>query len=198
MLKAPSAIKGAFSRKVVGSFLLVAGLFFTMAFLTGQGAFLGKAGLAAATGVAGVVGFALPPLAVLVGFLMLLGRLPRERTLGATLLLLASATILAAYSDRGGLLGSGLYAAIHWVGGSVGAALVLGFLYAVGLSLSTGVTLRAAVLKMGDGARSLYLKLRTLREEHRAKAPPREEVESPTAPVAMTTSDDATRRRRSG
>src|ERR687886_229596 len=57
-----STIKQAFSRQVVGVFLLVTGLFFTAAFLTGQGAFLGEAGLAAATYLAGVIGLMLPPL----------------------------------------------------------------------------------------------------------------------------------------
>src|SRR5215218_2933784 len=114
--KGASIIKWAFSRGVGGSFLVIAGSFFTAAFLTGQGAFLGEAGLAAATRLLGLVGFALPPLAVLVGILVLLGRVPRERTLGAALLLLAgAATLAAAGPDRGGLLGSGLYAAIHWV-----------------------------------------------------------------------------------
>src|SRR5215216_3463282 len=104
--KAAFIIKRAFSREVVGAILAVAGLFFTAAFLTGQGAFLGEAGLAAATRVLGLVGFALPLLAVLAGVLMLLGRLPRESSVGVALLLLAVAATLAAISDRGGLLGS--------------------------------------------------------------------------------------------
>ena len=188
-LSVASTIKQAFSRQVVGVFLLVAGLFFTAAFLTGQGAFLGEAGLAAATYLAGVMGLMLPPLAVLAGSLVLFGRLPRERTLGAALLLLAGAATLAAflppehrfdaaaYKERGGLLGSGLYEVIHQAGGSIGASLVLGVFYAMGLSLLTGITLRAAARTAGDGARSLYLKLRTLRERHRVK---HEKVEHPT------------------
>ncbi|HZC18882.1 MAG TPA: hypothetical protein VE225_04160, partial [Rubrobacteraceae bacterium] len=96
VFKGASTVKRAFSREVVGIFLVVTGLFFTAAFLTGRGAFLGDAGLAAATRLLGLVGFALPPLAVLVGALVLLGRLPWGRTLGAALLLLAGAATLAA------------------------------------------------------------------------------------------------------
>ena len=59
--KGASIIKWAFSRGVVGSFLVVAGLFFTAAFLTGQGAFLGEAGLVAAKRLLGLVGFCSPP-----------------------------------------------------------------------------------------------------------------------------------------
>ena len=176
----------AFSREVVGAFLLVAGLFFTAAFLTGRGAFLGEAGLAIATRLTGVVGLALAPLALLAGSLLLLGRLPRKRTLGVALLLLCGAMTLAATlppelrfdataaAARGGLLGSGLYAAVHHAGGSVGAAFALGFLYAAGLSLLTGVTLGATTRVAGDAANSLYRRLAPmLREKRRqvAKGP---------------------------
>jgi S-DNA-T family DNA segregation ATPase FtsK/SpoIIIE len=180
VLEAVSTIKRASPRReIVGVFLLVVGLFFTAAFLTGQGAFLGEAGLSAATWFAGTVGLALPPLAALAGALVLLGRLPRGRTLGVALLLLAGATTLAAtYPDRGGLLGDALYAAISRAGGSIGAALVLGFLYAAGLSLFTGVTPGAASRGMGNGARSLYLRLQALGEERRARRP-RNQVERP-------------------
>src|SRR4051794_31803366 len=156
-LKAFSVLEWTFSREVLGVFLLVVGLFFTAAFLTGQGAFLGEVGLAATTRLLGLVGLTLPPLAVLLGFLVLLGRLPRGKALGATLLLLAGAVTL-----RGGLLGSGLYAAIHQVGGAVEAAFALSAFYAVGLSLLTGVSLGTAARMVGYyGVRSLYPKLRT-------------------------------------
>ncbi len=186
----------AFSREVVGAFLLVAGLFFTAAFLTGRGAFLGEAGLAIATRLAGVVGLALAPLALLAGSLLLLGRLPRERTLGVALLLLSGAMTLAATlppelrfdataaAARGGLLGSGLYAAVHQAGGSVGAAFALGFLYAAGLSLLTGVTLDASTRVVGDGARSLYRRLTPMLRERRrrvAKGSRHERTGHPTA-----------------
>ena len=196
VFKVAPTIERVFSRGVVGAFLIVAGFFFTMAFLTGQGAFLGEAGLAAATGLVGVLGFALPPLAVLVGVLVLLGRLPWGRTVGATLLLLTGAATLAAplfvppelrfdaaaYPSHGGLLGSGLYAAIEQAGGSVGAFLALGLLYVVSFSLIRGVTLGAATRGAGEGARSLYAKLRMLLAKRRTKGLRRESIERPAIP----------------
>src|SRR4051812_46617745 len=86
VLEAVSAARLAFSRRALGAFLLLTGLFFTAAFITGKGAFLGEAGLAAATWLAGVAGFLLPPLAALAGLLLLLGRLPQRETLGVALL----------------------------------------------------------------------------------------------------------------
>jgi S-DNA-T family DNA segregation ATPase FtsK/SpoIIIE len=168
-------VREAFSRDVVGVSLLVAGLFFTAAFLTGRGAFLGEAGFAATTHLLGLVGLALPPLAALAGLLVLLGCLPRGRTLGAALIVLATAMTLAATPDGGGVLGSGLYAAIHAVGGPIGAALALCALYAVGLSLLTGVTIRAAADSTSSAARALYhilsSRMRMLREERRQGNP---------------------------
>jgi DNA segregation ATPase FtsK/SpoIIIE, S-DNA-T family len=202
VLRAVSHLGQAFSHKLVGLFLLVAGLFLTAAFFTGGGAFLGEISLAAATHLAGMIGFVLPPLAVLAGSFMLLGRLVRRRTLGAVLLLLACSTTLAAtlpselrfdaaaYPNRGGFLGSILYAAIYQIGGSVGAAFALGFLYAAGLYLLTGFTLLAVVEAIGEGARYLYPKLQTLREEHRVKNSRREKIERPTLLVEETTSKD--------
>jgi S-DNA-T family DNA segregation ATPase FtsK/SpoIIIE len=193
VLGAVSHLGQAFSRELMGIVLLVAGLFLTAAFLTGRGAFLGQVSLAGATHLAGVIGFVLPPLAVLAGsFLVLRGRLGRGKTLGVALLLLACSTTLAAtlppelrfdavaYPNRGGLLGSILYATVYRIGGSVGAAFALGFLYAAGLSLLTGVTIRAVTGAMGEGARYLYPKLRTLREERRAKNSLREKIGRPT------------------
>ena len=166
---AVSKARAAFSREAIGIFLLVAGLFFTAAFFTGRGALLGEAGLAGATRLLGLAGFALPPFAALAGLLVLFGHLLWGRILGATLLLLAVATTLAAfllppeqrfepttYAEAGGILGSGLYAAIHAAVGAIGAILALCALYAVGLSLLTGVSLSAAAQVLGDGASSLY------------------------------------------
>ena len=162
--------------------MLIAGLFFTVAFLTGQGAFLGEAGLVATTHLAGLIGYALAPLMALVGALLLLGRLPQRRILGVGLVLLAGAATLAAalpaelrfntavYPDSGGLLGSGLYATIHTVGGSVGAALVLVALCTAGLSLSLGISVGTAIRVLSHGVRyHLYSKLRMLYEHHRGR-----------------------------
>jgi len=167
-------------REAVGVILLVAGLFLTAAFFTGRGAFLGEAGLAGATRLVGLAGFALPPLAALAGLLVLLRRFPWQRALGVALILLAVATSLAAflppqsrfdatvYTGAGGVLGSGLYAAIHAAGGAIGAALVLVALYAIGLSFLTSITLGVAARMACEGARSLYhllsFKARMLRE----------------------------------
>ncbi len=171
-----SFVRRAFSRKVVATTLLVVGLFFTATFLTGRGAFLGGAGMTVVTHLMGLAGFALAPLAALTGALLLLERLPWGRTSGVVLLLVTFATTLAAalppelpYPDRGGLLGSTLYAVISQTGGSVGAAFALVVLYAVGLSLLTGVTLGAAAGTIGGAARSLYSTLRIFFEERRSQ-----------------------------
>jgi S-DNA-T family DNA segregation ATPase FtsK/SpoIIIE len=189
-----SKARAAFSREAAGILLLVAGVFLTAAFLTGRGALLGEAGLAGATRLLGLAGFALPPLAALAGLLVLLGRLPWGRTLGAALLLLAVVTTLAAflppeerfelavYTKVGGLLGSGLYAAVHAAVGAIGAVLALCALYTVGLSLLTGVTLRAAAQVLGDSAHSLYRSLssrsRELRERRERELREREDSAS--------------------
>src|SRR5215210_821398 len=169
-----------FSPEVVGALLLVAGLFFSAAFLTGRGAFLGEAGFAALTHLLGPVGLALAPLAALAGGLLLLGNLPWLRTLGMALLLLAFATTLAGflpenlrfdasvYPGRGGLFGSGLYSAIHTAGGTVAAVLALVFLYVVGVLLVTGVTLELLAEKADALARSLYSGLQGFLEKRRS------------------------------
>ena len=169
-----------FSPAVVGALLLVAGLFFSAAFLTGRGAFLGEAGFAALTHLLGPVGLALAPLAALAGVLLLLGNLPWLRTLGMVLLLLAFATTLAGflpenlrfdasvYPGRGGLLGSGLYSAIHTAGGTVAAVLALVFVYVVGVLLVTGVTLELLAEKADELARSLYSGLQGFLEKRRS------------------------------
>lgn len=150
-----------FSRELLGVLLLVAGVFFTAAFLTGRGAFLGAWGFAAATRLLGIAGTALAPLAALAGALLLAGRLSRSRTVGAAFLLVAFSTTLAAsLPQRGGFLGSGLYTLLDSIGGPVGAALVLAAAYVAGLSLLTGVAPGAALRTAGTGSRSLYSWLR--------------------------------------
>src|SRR3712207_3802315 len=165
---AASRARAVFSHEAIGVFLLVVGLFFTAAFFTGRGALLGEAGLMGATRLLGLAGFTLPPLAALAGLLVLLGRLPLGRSLGAALLLFACATTLAAflppeqrfepsaYAKAGGLLGSGLYAAVHAAVGAIGAILALLSLYSVGFSLLTGVSLHVAAQVLGDGSYDLY------------------------------------------
>ena len=174
-------VRAAFSREAIGIFLLVVGLFFTAAFFTGRGALLGEAGLSGATRLLGLAGYAFPPFVALAGLLVLLGCLPLVRTLGAALILLAVATTLAAlllspeqrfepaaYTEAGGILGSGLYAAVHSAVGAIGAILAVLSLYAVGFSLLTGVSLGAAAQVLGNGAYSLHSSLtswaRQLRE----------------------------------
>lgn len=169
----------AVSREVIGLVLLGAGLFFTAAFLTGQGALLGRVGLLAVNYLLGVAGVALAPLAVLAGGLILFGRLSWSRVAGAALLLVAVAISFAAtlspgrlfqpeaYTGAGGITGSALYSAIYSVGGFIGAGLVLVLLYAVGLSLLTGVGFRSAGSSVGSGAQSLYGWLRSRRSKLR-------------------------------
>jgi S-DNA-T family DNA segregation ATPase FtsK/SpoIIIE len=168
-----SRARAAFSRELIGALSLVAGIFFTAAFLTGRGAALGDWGISAATGFLGVTGIALAPLAALAGVLLLAGRLPRARSAGLALLLVALATTLAAtlppaarfdetvYPNHGGLVGSGLYAAVAGVGGPVGAAITLAALYCAGISLLTGIPPVVAARAVGGGVRSLYSALRS-------------------------------------
>lgn len=174
--KAPSAGKRAastsrrstvllsrISREVVGGVLLVVGLFLTAAFLSGRGALLGETGMAGVTHLMGLAGLLLPPACAVVGIALLVGYLPYRRISGAGILLVAGAGTLAAslpqgrqfdaalYPEHGGLLGSVLHAAVYWIGGVVGVVLVLGVLYAVGLSLLTGVALGSALWSVREG-----------------------------------------------
>jgi S-DNA-T family DNA segregation ATPase FtsK/SpoIIIE len=147
----------AVTREAVGITLLAVGLFFGAAFVSGRGAFLGEAGLFAVTYLMGTVGFVLAPAAALAGLLMLLDRLSVRVVVGAVLLSLAGATTLAArlperllfspaaYPEAGGIVGSALYGVVYAAGGAIGAALALALLYAVGLSLLTGVSFAAAL-----------------------------------------------------
>jgi S-DNA-T family DNA segregation ATPase FtsK/SpoIIIE len=145
------------TREAVGVFLLAVGLFFSAAFASGRGAFVGDAGSFVTGQLFGWVGLALAPLSALAGLLLLLGRLRGRAVTGAALLLLAGAATFAAtlpprhllsaghYPEAGGILGSGLYAGVQWAAGAIGAALAIALLYAIGLSLLTGVSLAAAL-----------------------------------------------------
>ena len=150
-------LAGAVTREAVGVFLLAVGLFFSAAFASGRGAFVGDAGSFVTGQLFGRVGLALAPLSALAGLLLLLGRLRGRAVTGAALLLLAGAATFAAtlpprhllsaghYPEAGGILGSGLYAGVQWAAGAIGAALAIALLYAIGLSLLTGVSLAAAL-----------------------------------------------------
>jgi S-DNA-T family DNA segregation ATPase FtsK/SpoIIIE len=150
-------LTGALSREAVGVFLLAVGLFFSAAFASGRGSFLGDAGFFVTAQLFGRVGLALAPLAVVAGLLLLLGRLRGRVVAGAALLLVAGAASFAAtlvprhlfsarhYTEGGGIVGSGIYAGVEWAAGAIGAALMIALLYAVGLSLLTGVSFAAAL-----------------------------------------------------
>ena len=173
-------MRGAFSREAVGILLVGIGLFFTAAFFSGRGAFLGEIGESVVTRLFGVVGVFLAPLAVLAGVLILLRRLDPKRSLGAGMILAATAATFAAslpeplrfeasgYTKAGGVLGSGIYYAVYWTAGFIGALLVLGVLYLVGLSLITGVSLRTASSYVTEKSGSAATALRALRERRKA------------------------------
>ena len=179
-------LRGKVSREAVGVLLVGIGLFFTAAFFSGRGAFLGEIGEGAVTRLLGVVGIFLAPLAVLFGLLILLRRLDSRRAIGAGMILAAIAATLAgplpeslrfdvsAYTRAGGIVGSGIYFAVYWAAGFVGVVLILSALYLLGLSLLTGVSLRAALTyvaeKTGSAAASVAVKLRSFRERRKASA----------------------------
>lgn len=172
--------------------LLGLGLFFTAAFFSGRGAFLGDIGETFVTQLVGLVGIFLAPLAALAGVLVLLNRLDSRRALGATLILVAVAATFAAtlpealrfdaaaYTGAGGIVGSGIYYAVYWTAGFIGAVLALGALYLIGLSLLTGVTLRAAATYLSEKTGSAFGGLRSFRDRRKANsgraASPRENV----------------------
>ena len=172
----------------MGVFLLALGLFFTAAFVSGRGAFLGDVGTFVGAQLIGVIGFALAPLAAACGLLLLLGRLGGRFVAGAVLLLLAAAATFAAtlpqrqlfsarhYTEAGGLLGSGFYAVVQWGAGAVGAALAIGMLYALGLSLLTGVSFASALTALktlGEKVVGLGRGLWEGRETRQAPSPKR-------------------------
>ena len=167
-------VRGAVSREAVGIAVLVLGLFFTAAFFSGRGAFLGEAGLYLVRSLLGDVGLALAPLAVVGGVLLVLNRLPGRAVFGTFLLLLGVASTLAAamprrllfanevYREAGGVLGSAVYYAVDFVGGTIGTALALALLFSLGLSLLTGVGFGAALLGARDALASVAERLRGL------------------------------------
>ena len=180
----------------MGVFLLALGLFFTAAFVSGRGAFLGDVGTFVGARLFGVSGFALAPLAAASGLLLLLGRLGGRFVVGAVLLLLAGAATFAAflphrqlfsvrhYPEAGGLLGSGFYAVVQWGGGVVGAALAIGLLYSLGLSLLTGVSFASAFAALGTLGEKVVGLGRGLwegREKRRAPSPKRGATRKSTA-----------------
>jgi DNA segregation ATPase FtsK/SpoIIIE, S-DNA-T family len=160
LIRVRDGLTVAVTREAVGLFLLALGLFFSAAFASGRGSFLGDAGSFVTTHLFGRVGLALAPLAAVAGLLLLLGRLRGRAFAGAALLLLAGAATFAAtlparhlfsaghYPETGGILGSGLYAGVQWAAGAIGAALAIALLYAIGLSLLTGVSIAAALAAM--------------------------------------------------
>jgi DNA segregation ATPase FtsK/SpoIIIE, S-DNA-T family len=157
LIRVRDGLAGAISREAVGLFLLAVGLFFSAVSVSGRGAFLGDAGSFVTAQLFGRVGLALAPLAVVAGLLLLLGRLRGRVVAGAALLLLAGAASFAAtlvprhlfsaghYPGAGGILGSAIYAGVHWVAGAIGATLAIALLYTIGLSLLTGVSFASAL-----------------------------------------------------
>ena len=165
--RAGQVLSGAFTREAVGILLLALGLFYSAAFVSGRGAFLGDAGSWVVTHLLGLPGLALAPIAAVAGLLLLIDRLPGRVVAGVILLLLAAAATFAAalqrgqmfsgrhYPDAGGILGSGLYWGVQGVGGAIAAGLVIGLLYALGLSLVSGVSFATAFGALGTAGRTL-------------------------------------------
>ena len=177
-------LTGAVTREAIGIFLLALGLFFSAAFASGRGAFLGEAGSFVTAQLFGRVGLALAPLAAVAGLLLLLGRLTGRAVAGAALLLLAGAATFAAtlpprhlvsaghYPEAGGILGSGLYAGVQWAAGAIGAALAIALLYAIGLSLLTGVSFAAALAALNTVGEKVVGLGRGLWEKREGRADP--------------------------
>ena len=184
-------LAGAVTREAVGLLLLAVGLFLSAAFVSGRGAFLGDAGTFVVTRLFGMPGYALAPVAAVVGLLLLLGRLTGRFVAGATLLLLAGSATFAAllplgrlfsarhYPEAGGILGSALYWAVQSAGGAIAAAIVISLLYAVGLSLLTGVSfaavfgaLKSVLASLAGWVGGLLSRMRQKREKGEEKPAP--------------------------
>jgi S-DNA-T family DNA segregation ATPase FtsK/SpoIIIE len=190
-LRLRDGLGGAVTREAVGILLLALGLFFSAAFVSGRGAFLGDAGTFVVTRLLGVPGYALAPVAAAFGLLLLLGRLTGRFVAGATLLLLAGAATFAAllphgllfsarhYPGAGGIVGSALYWAVQSAGGAIAATIVISLLYAVGLSLLTGISfpavfgvLKSVFASLAGGVGGLLARMRQKREEGEEKPAP--------------------------
>ena len=162
LFRAGEILSGAFTREAVGILLLAVGSFYSAAFASGRGAFLGDAGSWVVTHLLGLPGLALAPVAAVAGLLLLIDRLPGRVVAGVVLLLLGAAATFAAtlgrsqmfsgrhYPEAGGILGSGLYWGVQGIGGAIAAGLVIGLLYALGLSLVTGVSFARAFGALGS------------------------------------------------
>jgi S-DNA-T family DNA segregation ATPase FtsK/SpoIIIE len=172
------------SREVMGVVLLALGLFFSAAFASGRGAFLGDAGFFVTAQLFGRVGLALAPLAAVAGLLLLLGRLRGRVVAGVALLMLAGAATFAAtlpprhlfsagrYPEAGGIVGSVFFAGVQWVAGAIGAALAIALLYAVGLSLLTGVSFAAALAALRGAGKKIMGLARGLWEKRERRPDP--------------------------
>ena len=196
-------LTGAVTREAIGIFLLALGLFFSAAFASGRGAFLGEAGSFVTAQLFGRVGLALAPLAAVAGLLLLLGRLTGRAVAGAALLLLAGAATFAAtlpprhlvsaghYPEAGGILGSGLYAGVQWAAGAIGAALAIALLYAIGLSLLTGVSFAAALAALNTVGEKVVGLGRGLWEKREGRAdPPAKRSRTDAAKLSETADPD--------
>lgn len=192
-------LQSAFSREAVGILLIGIGLFFTIAFFSGRGAFLGEIGEDVVTRLIGVAGVFLAPLTILAGVLILFRRLNPMRVFGVILVLAAVATSfaaalpealrfdIAAYKSAGGAVGSGIYYAVYWSAGFIGALLLIIALYLSGLSLLTGVSLRSATSYIAGKFTSAKASVRSFIERRRAQA---SQTGSRTAPNVPYGSDD--------
>jgi S-DNA-T family DNA segregation ATPase FtsK/SpoIIIE len=203
LIRVRDGLTGAVTREAVGLFLLALGLFFSAAFASGRGAFLGDAGSFVTAHLFGRVGLALAPLAAVAGLLLLLGRLRGRAFAGAALLLLAGAATFAAtlparhlfsaghYPETGGILGSGLYAGVQWAAGAIGAALAIALLYAIGLSLLTGVSFAAALAAMDTvGEKVVGLGRELWEKRERRPEPPVKRSRTDAAKVSETADPD--------